>query len=199
MELLFKSVLTVYFVLFLTIALLYRSYRVYKNTGINALKQTPEDNTLKILAVILKIHLSLVAGLIVDYVYGLDILTTNRFEWIPPLLGGSIGSILLLLCLALIIIAQTQMNSSWRIEIDSKNKAQLITNGVFKYSRNPIFVALRLSYFAMFLIVPCPYSFITFVIGDICFQLQARKEELYLQKIYSDDYSVYCSQVRRWL
>ena len=199
MELLFKSILISYFVLFLTIALIYRSYRVYKNTGINALKQSPEDNTLKILAIILKIHLFLVAGLIADYAYGLDVLTSNRFEWLPPLLGGRIGSILLLLCLILIITTQTQMSSSWRIEIDSKNKAQLITEGVFKYSRNPIFVALRLSYFAMFLIVPCPYSLITFVIGDICFQLQTRKEEQYLQKIYSDDYLIYCSQVRRWL
>ncbi|NOQ76641.1 MAG: hypothetical protein GQ475_02380 [Methylococcaceae bacterium] len=199
MELIFKSILTGYFVLFLTIALLYRSYLVYKKTGINALTQTQEDNTLKILAVILKIHLLLVTGLIVDYIFDFNFLTANRFEWVPSLLSAGIGSVLLIICLTLIITAQTQMSSSWRLEIDCKNKAQLITTGVFKYSRNPILLALRSGYFAMFLIIPCPYSLITFLLSDICFQLQVRKEEHYLHKIYNDDYLVYCSQVKRWL
>ncbi len=199
MELLFKSILTGYFVLFLSIALLYRSYRVYKKTGINALTQSQEDSVLKTLAIILKIHLLLVIGLIVDYVFGFDFLTANRFDWIPALLSAGIGSLLLIMCLALIITAQTQMSSSWRLEIDSKNKAELITNGLFKYSRNPILLALRLGYFAMFLIIPCPYSLMIFLLGDICFQLQVRKEEQYLQNIYSTEYLMYCSQVRRWL
>ena len=199
MELIFKSILTGYFFLFLTIALLYRSYRVYKKTGINALTQSQEDGTLKILAFILKIHLLLVVGLIVDYVFGFDFLTANRFEWIPALLSAGIGSLLLIVCLALIITAQTQMSSSWRLEIDRKNKAELITTGLFKYSRNPILLALRLAYFAMFLIIPCPYSLMTFLVGDICFQLQVRKEEEYLKNIYSNEYFLYCSQVRRWL
>ncbi len=199
MEILFKSILTGYFVLFLSIALLYRSYRVYKKTGINALTQTQEDGTLKALAIILKLHLLLVAGLIVDYVFGFDFLTANRFEWIPALLSAGIGSVLLIICLALIITAQTQMSSSWRLEVDSKNKAPLITHGLFKYSRNPILLALRLAYFAMFLIIPCPYSLMTFLLGDICFQLQVRKEEEYLKNIYSNEYLLYRFQVRRWL
>ncbi|MCK5189133.1 MAG: isoprenylcysteine carboxylmethyltransferase family protein, partial [Methylococcales bacterium] len=195
----FKSILTGYFFLFLTIALLYRSYRVYKKTGINALTQTQEDRTLKILAFILKIHLLLVVGLIVDYVFGFDFLTANRFKWIPSLFSAGIGSVLLIICLALIITAQTQMSSSWRLEIDRKNKAELITTGLFKYSRNPILLAWRLAYFAMFLIIPCPYSLMTFLVGDICFQLQVRKGEEYLKNIYSNEYFLYCSQVRRWL
>ena len=198
MELLIKSILTGYFVLFLSIALLYRSFMVYKKTGINALTQTQEDSTLKTLAIILKIHLLLIVGLIIDYAFGFDFLTANRFEWIPALLSAGIGSVLLIICLALIITAQTQMSSSWRLEIDSKNKAELITHGLFQYSRNPILLALRLGYFAMFLIIPCPYSLMTFLLGDICFQLQVRKEEQYLQNIYSNQYLLYCSQVRRW-
>jgi protein-S-isoprenylcysteine O-methyltransferase Ste14 len=199
MELMFKSILIGYFFLFLTVGLLYRSYLVYRQTGINALKQSPADGTLKIIAIILKIHLLLVAGLVTDYVFGPGILTGNRFEWIPPIPAGALGSLLLILCLTLIITAQTQMSGSWRIEIDSKSKAQLITDGLFKYSRNPIFTAIRISYFAVFLIIPCPYSLITFLVGDICFQLQVRKEEHYLHKVYGNDYLVYRSQVRRWL
>jgi protein-S-isoprenylcysteine O-methyltransferase Ste14 len=199
MDLVFKSILTGYFILFVCFGLLYRSYIIYKKTSINALNQVPEDRTLKILAFAFKIHLLLVLGLIIDYTNDFGFLTARRFEFIDPTIAGSLGSILLVLCLALIIHSQNQMKSSWRIEIDSSNKAELITEGIFKYSRNPIFLALRVSYFAMFLIIPCPYSLFVFLIGDVCFQLQARKEEQYLQNIYGEEYKKYSSHVRRWL
>ncbi len=199
MELLIKSIITTYFMLFLTIALLYRSYLIHKQTGINALKQSPEDNTLKILAVVLKIHLLLITGLIVDFVFGYNFLTSNRFEWFPAPLTGMLGSVMLICCLPLIITAQHQMKNSWRIEIDSKNKALLVADGLFRYSRNPILLAIRLGYFAMFLIIPCPFSLMVFLLGDCCFQLQVRKEEHYLQKIYGEEYQQYCLQVRRWV
>jgi len=199
MDLIFKSILTGYFILFVAFGLLYRTYIIYKKTTINALNQVPEDRTLKILAVAFKIHLLLVVGLIIDYTNDYGFLTARRFELIDPTIAGGLGSVLLLFCLALIIHSQNQMKSSWRIEIDSSNKAELITEGIFKYSRNPIFLALRASYFAMFLIVPCPYSLFVFLMGDICFQLQARKEEQYLQDIYGEEYSNYSSHVRRWL
>lgn len=199
MDLIFKSILTGYFILFVAFGLLYRTYIIYKKTTINALNQVPEDRTLKILAVAFKIHLLLVVGLIIDYTNDYGFLTARRFELIDPTTAGGLGSVLLLFCLALIIHSQNQMKSSWRIEIDSSNKAELITEGIFKYSRNPIFLALRVSYFAMFLIVPCPYSLFVFLMGDICFQLQARKEEQYLQDIYGEEYRNYSSHVRRWL
>ena len=199
MDLVFKSILTGYFILFVCFGLLYRSYIIYKKTSINALNQVPEDRTLKILAFAFKIHLLLVLGLIIDYTNDLGFLTARRFEFIDPTIAGSLGSILLVLCLALIIHSQNQMKSSWRIEIDSSNKAELITEGIFQYSRNPIFLALRVSYFAMFLIIPCPYSLLVLLIGDVCFQLQVRKEEQYLQNIYGEEYRNYSSQVRRWI
>ena len=199
MELLFKSILAGYFILFLSIALLYRSYLVYKKTGINALTQQPEDRSLKTLAIVLKIHLLLITGLIIDYVFSFDFITANKFDWIPHEIAAGLGALLLFCCLAIIILAQNQMKSAWRIEIDTVNNAQLVTRGLFKFSRNPIFLALRLSYFAMFLIVPCPYSLIVFILGDLGFQLQVRKEEEYLLRMYNHDYRLYCAQVRRWL
>ena len=199
MDFVFKSILTGYFILFIGFGLLYRTYVIYKKTSINALNQVPEDRALKILAVAFKIHLLLVIGLIIDYTNDFGFLTARRFEFIDPAIAGSLGSILLIFCLVLIIHSQNQMKNSWRIEIDSSNEAELITEDIFKYSRNPIFLALRVSYFAMFLIIPCPYSLFVFLIGDICFQLQVRKEEQYLLDIYGEEYRNYSSHVRRWI
>ena len=199
MELFFKSVLAGYFLLFVGLALLLRSRLVYKQTGVNALTQTNTDPLLKFLAIVFKIHLALVLGLVLDYTLGWNVLTGNRFTSLPLGLTASVGSLLLLLCLIIIVTAQTQMSTSWRIEIDTENPTALVETGLFRRSRNPIFLALRLSYLAMFLMVPCPYSLMTLVIGDLAFQAQVRQEEKHLAEAHGPAYLDYSSRVRRWL
>ncbi|MCJ8272764.1 MAG: isoprenylcysteine carboxylmethyltransferase family protein [Psychrosphaera sp.] len=199
MELIFKWVLLSYFVLFISIALLYRTYRVYKTTGINALKQKPQERSLKLLAVALKVHFVLIVGLIVDHSFNLGVLTTKRIECLDSTFTSPIGAVLLCICLPVIVLSQVQMSSSWRIEVDSQTNNELITLGLFKYSRNPIFLAIRTSYFAMFLVVPCPYSLAVFIFGDICFMTQVYKEEQALKQVYGADYQHYCDRVPRWI
>jgi protein-S-isoprenylcysteine O-methyltransferase Ste14 len=199
MELFFKSVLFGYFFLFLSTALFWRSYVIYKETGINALTQSNQDSLLKFLAIIFKIHLLMVLGLVVDYVFEFNVLTGNRFGFLPIRFTAPIGCLILFMSFLIIMTAQHQMNTSWRIEIDTGNTTPLIKTGLFHYSRNPIFLALRLSYFGMFLIVPCPYSLTTFLIGDFAFQAQVRQEEQHLRKTHGARYMDYCSHVQRWL
>ena len=199
MDLFFKTVLFGYFFLFLVMALLWRSYVIYKKTGINALAQSNQDSFLKFLSMVFKIHLLLALGLVVDYVFELNVLTGNRFDFLPIRFTASIGCLILFMCFMIIMTAQNHMKTSWRIEIDTRNSTPLIETGLFQYSRNPIFLALRLSYFAMFLIVPCPYSLITFLIGDVAFQAQVRQEEQHLSRTHGAMYRDYCSRVPRWL
>ena len=199
MDMIFRWVLLGYFVLFIVVALLYRTYRVYKNTGINALKQKPQERSLKLLAAALKVHFVLIVGLIVDHSFNLGVLTTNRFEWLDSTFTSSIGAVLLCISLPVIVLSQVQMSSSWRIEVDSQTNNELITLGLFKYSRNPIFLAIRTSYFALFLVVPCPYSLAVFIFGDVCFMIQVYKEEQALKQVYGADYQHYCARVPRWI
>jgi len=199
MELFFKSVLFGYFFLFLVMALLWRSYLIYKKTGINALTQSNQHSFLKFLAIVFKIHLIMILGLVVDYVFEYNVLTGNRFDFLPIRFTASIGCLILFMSFMIIMTAQNQMKISWRIEIDARNSTPLIEAGLFRYSRNPIFLALRLSYFAMFLIVPCPYSLITFLIGDLAFQAQVRQEEQHLSRTHGAEYRDYCSRAPRWL
>jgi protein-S-isoprenylcysteine O-methyltransferase Ste14 len=135
----------------------------------------------------------------VDYVFEYNVLTGNRFDFLPIRFAASIGCLILFMSFMIIMTAQSQMKTSWRIEIDAKNSTPLIEAGLFRYSRNPIFLALRLSYFAMFLIVPCPYSLITLLIGDLAFQAQVRQEEQHLSRTHGAVYRDYCSRAPRWL
>ncbi len=98
-----------------------------------------------------------------------------------------------------IVIAQNQMSKSWRIGINYEEKTELMQAGLFKVSRNPIFLGVLISYFGTFLIIPNALSFATFLLTFVTLQIQIRLEEEYLEGIHQDKYIKYKSKVRRWI
>lgn len=77
---------------------------------------------------------------------------------------------------------------------------RLITNGVYRLSRNPIYLAdlLLLAAFAIWLTNAASIIFLaTFVWSMNRWQIPA--EEHALQKLFGPQYADYCSQVRRWI
>lgn len=109
-----------------------------------------------------------------------------------------VGWTILVLALAIIAMAQAHMGSSWRIGIDEKPTA-LRANGLFGYSRNPIFLGMRAILFGLFLIVPNALSLATLLLGEAMMQIQVRFEEAYLERTHGEAYQAYRSRVRRWL
>jgi len=91
------------------------------------------------------------------------------------------------------------MGNSWRIGIDAGDKTQLVQHGVFRWSRNPIFLGMRVTLFGFFLILPNVMTFATLVLGEALMQIQVRLEEEYLRRTHGEEYRKYCQQTRRWL
>lgn len=110
-----------------------------------------------------------------------------------------IGIALLIISLIWVLIAQFQMKNSWRIGIDEKLKTELITSGLFKYSRNPIFLGMLLSLIGLFFTLPTLISLIFFIISTILIQTQIRLEENFLLNQHGKDYLQYKAKVRRFL
>ena len=106
-----------------------------------------------------------------------------------------------LLAFALIwtIIAQGHMKNSWRIGIDTETKTQLITTGLFQYSRNPIFFGMIISLLGLFLITPNAITAIFLVVGYILIQIQIRLEEEFLTSQHKENYLFYQQKVRRFI
>jgi protein-S-isoprenylcysteine O-methyltransferase Ste14 len=109
------------------------------------------------------------------------------------------GSIVLLCALLWVLVAQSHMERSWRIGIDEDVKTELVQRGLFKISRNPIFLGMRLMLLALFLVLPNAVMLAIWVAGEILIQIQVRLEEEYLIRIHGDSYRSYQSQVRRWM
>lgn len=110
-----------------------------------------------------------------------------------------IGIVLLILSLIWILIAQFQMKNSWRIGIDEDLKTELITTGLFNYSRNPIFLGILVSLIGLFFTLPTLVSLSFFLISYILIQTQIRLEEEFLLNQHDKIYLRYKAKVRRFL
>ncbi len=106
---------------------------------------------------------------------------------------------LLAAAIAWTICAQFQMGQSWRIGIDKEVKTPLVTSGLFACSRNPIFLAMRVCLAALALLQPNVITLSLLLMGDLVMQFQVRLEESFLQEQHGDAYAAYCRRVRRWL
>ena len=64
-----------------------------------------------------------------------------------------------------------------------KDKTKLITNGIYKISRNPAFLGFDLMYIGIALLYSNPFTIIFSLFAITMFHLQILEEEKYLEKI----------------
>lgn len=192
--------LIVYFILYYALVFVWVSYRVKKETGLNPYLFKNSDTPQDFLGVISKfITLALVIVLLINAFF------TDYYKFIMPiwylehLTIQLIGFALIHFALIWILIAQIQMGKSWRIGFDKQQNTELKTNGLFRISRNPVFLGMTVSLFGIFLIIPNAITLLVFVLGFVSFHVQIRLEEEYLIKTHGDVYLQYCKKTKRWL
>lgn len=78
--------------------------------------------------------------------------------------------------------------------------ARLITDGVYRISRNPIYLAdaLLLGAWALWLADGLALLLVPAFVGVIA-RFQVRAEEAALRRRFGREYTAYCARVRRWL
>ncbi|MHC4252270.1 MAG: methyltransferase family protein [Planctomycetota bacterium] len=96
-------------------------------------------------------------------------------------------------------VAILTMGRAWRVGIDTKTPDALVTHGVFRMSRNPIFLGWDVAAVAMFLVQPNGFllGFAALLIVLIHFQILS--EERHLTGIYGDEYVRYRERTPRYL
>ncbi|PZU85771.1 MAG: isoprenylcysteine carboxylmethyltransferase family protein [Shinella sp.] len=120
-----------------------------------------------------------------------------------PALDGSVfriaGIVLWTLGGVLIMLAQWQMGSSWKIGIDSSEATRLVDTGLFVFSRNPIYLGMVTGLAGLALISPEALSFAILVATWVSLSYQIRMEEAFLEQSIGQAYLDYRKRVRRWL
>ncbi len=123
---------------------------------------------------------------------------TGPITWLEHSTVQWIGITLLLLSLIWIFIAQYHMGQSWRIGIDQENRSPLVERGLFRFSRNPIYVGVMGTMLGLFLVIPNALTLTVLVLGVVVISIQVRLEESYLFESHGVSYRQYQSRVRRW-
>jgi protein-S-isoprenylcysteine O-methyltransferase Ste14 len=114
---------------------------------------------------------------------------------------GAVAWAGVLFCLAglvLLLWSLISFRQSFRIGIDTDHPDMLIVDGVFAFSRNPIYVAFAVVLIGEFLIFPNWISLIYLGVATWLFHRQVLREEEYLKKHYGRAYAEYCHRVRRY-
>jgi protein-S-isoprenylcysteine O-methyltransferase Ste14 len=110
-----------------------------------------------------------------------------------------IGWFLLIFSLLFVWFAQGNMRESWRIGIDEENKTELVTNGFFSFSRNPIFLGIMIANIGLFLVLPNAFTMLIIALSTVSINTQIRLEEEFLKVEFGDQYTEYLGKVNRWI
>jgi protein-S-isoprenylcysteine O-methyltransferase Ste14 len=119
---------------------------------------------------------------------------------LPTTLSRGIRVVCVLVSLPLALLTLPALSSAHTPVDPMKPTTALVTDGPFRYSRNPIYVALTLLYLGMAFLVNALWILLLVVpvLLVIHYGVIAR-EEVYLARKFGDAYCQYTAQVRRWL
>jgi protein-S-isoprenylcysteine O-methyltransferase Ste14 len=188
-----------YLLLFFGLAFVLPSLRVYQKTGVNPYRLGRSDSAHDFIGRLFRVTLLSILALVGVYAF-----SPMLYEYLSPLTWLEqpflklLGWFLLAVSLVWILVAQAQMQGSWRIGIDQNQKTSLIQHGLFGLSRNPIFLGMRLLLLGLFFVMPNALSLTLWILGDVLMQIQVRLEEAYLSRLHGVRYLLYWERVGRW-
>jgi protein-S-isoprenylcysteine O-methyltransferase Ste14 len=120
---------------------------------------------------------------------------------VPLLLGPGFawaGIGLVLAGVVVVVVGQRAMGRAWRVGIPTGDKPKLVTEGIFAWSRNPVFLGMMLAAVGVTLAIPHALSLAALTGTYMALSIQIRLEEAYLESWLGDAFGAYARAVGRW-
>ena len=108
-----------------------------------------------------------------------------------------VGVMLGILAIIFFASATITMKNSWRVGIPEE-KTVLVTNGIYKWSRNPAFVGFDLLYLSICLLFFNIPLLIISIWAAVMLHLQVLQEEEHMKKMFGEDYINYMNHTFRY-
>ena len=133
-----------------------------------------------------------IIGLLVHRAFPVPVLPEKLADWI--------GVVLILVSFPIAITAFRAMIHAQTSFDTRKPTTAIVTEGPFRYSRNPMYVSLTLLYLGVALILNVLWILLLVVPLVVVVQRGViAREEAYLERKFGEDYRRYKVQVRRWV
>ncbi|MBX9643713.1 MAG: hypothetical protein K2W91_06390 [Novosphingobium sp.] len=109
------------------------------------------------------------------------------------------ASITALVGAAIVIIAQDQMGRAWRIGVRTGDAPLFVSHGLFRFSRNPIFVGMMLVGLSAAMVSGAWWNRPALMVFIASCIVQVRIEEAHLEASFGQDYINFRASIPRWL
>ena len=100
---------------------------------------------------------------------------------------------------AIFLLSVLCMKDSWRAGIPDNDKTELVTTGIYRFSRNPAFLGFDLMYVGVLLLYGNLLTLGFSVFAIVMLHLQILQEKRYLVNTFGAQYQEYCRHVFRYL
>lgn len=127
---------------------------------------------------------------------------------VPPLLSTPVfdalaakvvGALLVVAAAVIQSLALCAFGDSWRLGIDRERPGELVTGGIFAWTRNPIYLALDISALGVFLLQGRLILVVLAAIIVLTIHEEIGREERFLGEAYGEAYRVYRARVGRYV
>lgn len=97
------------------------------------------------------------------------------------------------------LISVVCMKDSWRAGIPESGKTKLVTDGIYRFSRNPAFLGFDLMYIGVLLMFFNPVNLIFSLFPIVMLHMQILQEEKYMEATFGQEYLEYKKKTFRYL
>ena len=104
-----------------------------------------------------------------------------------------------IVCLAATVTCWVRMGADWRMAVSDSRKSALITDGLFKRIRHPIYAFSILLMISSAVIVATPLMLIVALVHIVLMNLKARNEEVHLLRTHGTAYERYLRETGRFV
>ena len=186
-------------VLLIALALVWGFARIYylsRKDGVSVLaffgrKRTAPEVILAVTAIVLDGYL-----IARPFVPGLD-----RFVMTAPNLYAHYGVAVMALGIAIAVLSQVDMGKAWRIGVpEAREQSQsLVTGGLYRFSRNPIYVGILLFIVGSVITAPGPLTILSLILTWVFVNRVIDAEESFLRGAFGAEFDAYYTRTRRWV
>ena len=110
----------------------------------------------------------------------------------------AVGVLLMLLSLWLFYRSHSDLGSNWSVSLEIRDTHSLVTTGVYKYIRHPMYTSLYLYAFAQFFLLPNWIAGSADIVSfTVLYLFRIGREERLMEEAFGDGYREYILKTKR--